>query len=163
MTTQHSTGKRCPRSPRRDATGRNKAELNPWTLSGATSAQADRSRTAPQSNPGSQGLGPEARDNETKAPAAEQQAPSSPWPPLSARTRLVPGTNKQRGARLGVLSPQAHYPDRRVVTSAGPTPRCAWWERSTDRSRQGVKSPKCPLAESPDSTKASGATVGDHD
>jgi len=34
---------------------------------------------------------------------------------------------------------------------------------STDRSRQGVKSPKYPLAESLDSTKASGATVGDHD
>ena len=46
MTTRHSTGKRCPRSPRRDATGRNKAELSPWTLSGAASAQADRPRTA---------------------------------------------------------------------------------------------------------------------
>ena len=46
MTTQRSTSKGCPRSPRRDTTGRNKAELSPRTLSGTASAQADYPRTA---------------------------------------------------------------------------------------------------------------------
>src|SRR6185437_9422026 len=96
------------------------------------------------------------------APAAEQQAPSWPWPARHADTSC-PRNKTKRGARLEVLSSQAHYPDRRIVTSAGPAPRCARREHSTDRSRQGVKSPKYPLAESLDSIKASGATVGYHD
>ena len=47
--------------------------------------------------------------------------------PLSARARLVPGTKKnKKGARLEVLPPRAHYPDRRVVTSAGLALRRVW-------------------------------------
>ena len=45
--------------------------------------------------------------------------------PLSARTRLVLQTNKQRGARLEVLPPWLHYTDRRAITSAGPALRRA--------------------------------------
>ena len=52
--------------------------------------------------------------------------------PLSTRTRLVPGTNKQRGARLEALPPQAYYPDRRVVTSAGLALRRVWRVLSID-------------------------------
>ena len=46
VTARHSTGKRYPRSPCRDATERNKAKLSPWTLSSTASAQADRPQTA---------------------------------------------------------------------------------------------------------------------
>ena len=53
------------------------------------------------------------------------------------RTRLVPRTNKQKGTRLEVPSLQAHYSDRRVVTSAGPALRRAQQEYDFNRSRQG--------------------------
>ena len=98
-----------------------------------------------------------------KAPAAEQQAPSSPWPPSARGHVLSPEQTKQKGARLKALPPRAHYPDRRIVTSVGLTLRRAWWVRDIDQSRQRGKSPNHPLTESPDSTKVSGATVGYHD
>ena len=98
-----------------------------------------------------------------KAPAAEQQAPSSPWPAQHADASCPRNKQNKKGARLEVLSPQAHYPDRRVVASVGLALRRAWRVHGIDRSRQGGKLPIYPLAESLDSTKASGATVGYHD
>src|SRR6185295_15506890 len=46
VTTRHSTNKGCPRSPRRDTTERNKAELSPWTPSSTASALAGCPRKA---------------------------------------------------------------------------------------------------------------------
>ena len=137
MTTRHSTSKGCPRSPRRDATERNKAEQSPWTLSGAASALADCPRTARRKA---------TREGRAKALSAGQCDESASCraagvvvilAPLSAQTRLVLETNKQRGARLEVPSSQAHYSDRRVVTSVGPALRRAQQVHNFDRSRQG--------------------------
>ena len=132
MTARHSTKERCLRSPRQDATKRNKAELSPWTLSGAASAQADRPRTARRQA---------TREGRAKALSAGQCDGSASCQaadavvtlaPLSMRTRLVLETNKQRGACLGVLPPRSHYPDRRVVTSAGLVLRRVWRVRDID-------------------------------
>ena len=104
MTTRHSTSKGCPRSPRRDATKRNKAKLSPWTLDGTASAQADRPRTARRKA---------TREGRAKALSAGQCDESASCraagavvtlAPLSARTRLVPGTNKTK-ARAPRSSP----------------------------------------------------------
>ena len=117
MTTRHSTGKRGPRSPRRDTTERNKAELSPWTLSGVASALAGSPRTARRKatrNAGAKALRTGQRDGSTSCQAAGATVTLAH---LSVRARLVLQTNKQRGVRLEVLPPWAHYPDRRVVTS----------------------------------------------
>jgi hypothetical protein len=125
VTARHSTKERCLQSPRQDATKRNKAELSPWTLSGAASAQADRPRTARRQA---------TREGRAKALNAGQcdgiascQAADAviTLAPLSTRTHLVLETDKQRGTHLEVL-PRAHYPDRRVVTSAGLALRRVW-------------------------------------
>ena len=104
VTTRHSTGKRYPRSPRRDATGRNKAELSPWTLSGAASAQADRPRTARHK------AAREARAYALKRGTARQkhQLPSSrrhrrPGPPQRADTSCP--SNKQTKRRAPRSTP----------------------------------------------------------
>ena len=90
------------------------------------------SNGAPQSNQGSRGQGPK-RDESTSCQAAGAIVALAP---LSARTRLVPRTNKQRATRLEALPPRAHYPDRRVVTSASLALRRAWRVHDIDRSRQ---------------------------
>ena len=95
-----------------------------------------------------------------EAPAAEQQAPSSPWPPLSTQTCLVIITNKQKGHAPRSTPPWVHSPYRRVITSAGLALKRARRVRGIDRSRHGGKSPNHPLAESLDSTKASGLLSG---
>ena len=163
MTTRHSTSKGCPRSPRRDATEQSKAKLSPWTLGGTASARADRPRTArckATREGGAKALSAGQRDESASCQAAGAVVTLAP---LSTRTRLVLQTNKQRGARLEVLPPWAHYPDRRIVTSAGPALRRVWRVRGVNWPRQKGKSPNHPLAESFASTKASGATVGYHD
>ena len=124
---RHSTSKGRPRSPRRDATEQNKAELGPWTLSGAASALADCPRTARRKatrNSGAKALRMGRRDESTSCQAAGATVALAP---LIARTRLVLYTNKQRGTRLEVLPLRAHYPDWRVVTSAGLALRHVWW------------------------------------
>ena len=138
MTTRRSTSKGCPRSPRRDTTKRNKAKLSPWTLSGAASAQADRPRMArcmATKEAGAKALNTGQRDQSTSCRAAGAIIALAP---LSARTRLVPGKNKQKGAHLEVLPAWAHYPDRRVVTSAGLALRRTWRVHDIDRSHQGI-------------------------
>ena len=162
MMARRSTSKGCPRLPHRDATERNKAMLSPWALSGAASAQADRPRTARRKatrEGGAKALSAGQCDESTSCRAAGTIVALAP----SVRGHALSPEQTKKGARLGELSSQAHYPDRRIVTSAGPAPRCAWWVYSTDRSLQRGKSPNYPLAESLDSTKASGATVGYHD
>src|SRR6185503_3102636 len=117
--------KGCPRSPRRDTTERNKAELSPWTPSGTASAQADRPRTARRKatrEGRAQALRAGQHDGSDSCRAAGATVALAP---LSARTRLVLYTNKRRGTRLEVLPPRAYYPDRCVVTSAGPALRRA--------------------------------------
>ena len=119
VTTRHSTGKRYPRSPRRDATGRNKAELSPWTLSGAASAQADRPRMARRKavrNAGAKALRTGQLDKSTSCHAAGATVALAP---LSVRTRLVLQTNKTKRRAPRSTPPRAYYPDRRVVTPAG--------------------------------------------
>ena len=137
MTVRHSTSKGCPRSPRRDATEQNKAKLSPWTLGGTASAQADHPQTARRKA---------TREGRAKALSAGQCDESASCQaagavvtlaPLSTRTRLVPRTNKQKGARLEALPPRAHYPDRRVVTSSGLALRHVWRVCGIVRSRQG--------------------------
>ena len=104
---RHSTSKGCPRSPRRHATEQNKAKLSPWTLGGIASAQADRPRTARcKANQGRQGQGPERGTVQRKRQLPSSRRRRHPAP-LSARTRLVLETNKQRGAHLEVLPPRA--------------------------------------------------------
>ena len=132
MTTRRSTSKGCPRLPRRDTTERNKAELSPWTLSGAASALAGCPRTAHRKatrNAGAKALRAGQRDESTSCQAAGANVALAP---LSARTRLVLQINKQKGARLEVLPPRAYYPDRRVVTSAGLALRRIWRVRGID-------------------------------
>ena len=161
MTVQHSTSKGCPRSPCRDATEQSKAKLSPWTLGGTASAQADRPRTARCK------ATREGRAKALKRGTARQkhQLPSSrryrrPGPPQRADTSCP--LNKQRGTRLEVLPPRAYYPDRRVVTPAGPALRHAQQVHDFDQTRQGRNCRNYPLDESHDSTKASRATVGCH-
>ena len=161
MMTRHSMSKGCPRSPHRDATEQSKAKLSPWTLGGTASAQADRPRTARCKA---------TREGRAKALSAGQRDESASCQAAGAVVTLAPSQradtscplNKQRGARLKVLLPRAYYPDRRVVTSAGLALRRVWRVRGVNWPRQKGKSPNHPLAESPDSTKASGATVGYH-
>jgi len=125
VTARHSTSKGCPRSPHRDTTERNKTKLSPWTLGGTASAQADRPRTARRKATW------EGRANALSAGQCDESASCRAadavvaLAPLSARTRLVLETNKRRDTRLEVPSSQAHYSDRRVVTSAGPALRRA--------------------------------------
>ena len=110
VTTRHSTGKRYPRSPRRDATERKKAELNPWTLSGAASAQADRPRTARHKTArGARAYAPKRGIARQKHQLPSSRRHRRPGPPQRADTSCP--SNKQtkrrapRGTPLtGVLS-----------------------------------------------------------
>ena len=144
VTTRHSTGKGCPRSPRRDATEQNKAELSPWTLSGAASALAGCPRTARRKavrNAGAKDLRTGQLDKSTSCHAAGATVALAP---LSARTRLVLQTNKQRGARLevhhgrtiptGVLS---HPPGPR----SGAPSRCTPLTKHVERERETAETP----------------------
>ena len=126
VTTWHSTSKRCPRIPRRDATERNKAKLSPWTLSSTASAQAGRPRTARHK------ATREARVKALKRGTARQkhQLPSSrrhrrPGPPQRADTSCP--LNKQTKRRVprstpptGVLSRPACCHTRRARAQARP-------------------------------------------
>ena len=103
MTKRRPTSKGCPWSLRRDTTERNKAELSPWMLSGAASALAGCPRTARRKATRNAGANPYVRDGAMRVPAAKQRALPSPWPPLSARTRLVLQINKE--ARASEYSP----------------------------------------------------------
>jgi len=94
-------------------------------LNGAASALAGCPRTARRKatrNAGAKALRTGQHNGGTSCQAAGTTVALAP---LSARTRLVLYTNKRRGARLEVLPPRAYYPDRRVVTSAGPALRRA--------------------------------------
>ena len=88
--------------------------------------QAHRKATR---NAGAKALRAGQRDESTSCQAAGATVALAP---LSARTRLVLQTNKQRGARLEVLPPRAYYPDRCVVTSAGLALRRVWRARGID-------------------------------
>ena len=104
--------------------------------------------------PGKAGPRPCERDSMTGAPAAERRAPSSPWPP-SARGHVLSFKQTDKEARASKYSPHGR-------TGAGLALRRVWRVRGIVWSRQKEKPPNHPLAESPDSTKASGATVGYH-
>ena len=109
MTTRRSTSKGCPRSPRRDTTERNKAELSPWTLSGAASALAGCPRTTRRKvtrDAGAKALRTGQRDESTSCQAAGATVALAH---LNARTHLVLQTNKQKGTRL-------EHPARRRTT-----------------------------------------------
>ena len=106
MTTRHSTGKRCPRSPRRDATKRNKVELSPRTPSGAASAQADRPRMARHKTTR------EARAQALKRGTARQRhqlqssrRPRRPAPPQHADTSCPSNKQTNKEARASKYSP----------------------------------------------------------
>src|SRR6185437_2321049 len=123
VTKRRPTSKGCPRSPRRDTTERNKAELSPWMLSGAASALAGCPRTARRKAIRSAGAKALCTGQLDKSTSCQAAGATVALAPLSARTRLVLQTNKQRGARLQVHPPRAYYPDRRVVTPSGPALR----------------------------------------
>ena len=100
MTKRRSTNDGCPRSPRREATERNKAELSPWTPSGAALALAGCPRTARRKatkNAGAKSLRAGQRDESASYQAAGATVALAP---LSTRTRFVLQTNKQKGTRL---------------------------------------------------------------
>ena len=124
MTMRHSTSKRCPRLPHRDATERNKAKLSPWMLSSAASAQAGRPRTVRHK------ATREARVKALKRGTTRQkhQLPSSrrhrrPGPPQRADTSC--SLNKQTKRRAprstpptGVLPRPAYCHIRRAGAQA---------------------------------------------
>ena len=157
MTTRHSTGKSCPRSPRRDTTERNKAELSPWTLSGAASALAGCPRTARRKatrNAGAKALSTGQCDESASCRAAGAVVTLAP--PQRADTSCP--LNKQTKRRAPRSTPPA---------GVLPRPACCHIRRAGAQAHSPItskgKSPNHPLAESIDSTKASGATVGYHD
>ena len=125
MMTRRSTSKGCPRSPRRDTTKQNKAELSPWTLSSAASALAGCPRTARRKatrNAGAKALRAGQHDGSTSCQAAGATITLAP---LSARTRLVLQTNKQTKRRAprstpptGVLPRPAYCHIRRAGVQA---------------------------------------------
>ena len=128
VTTRHSTGKRCPRSPRRDVTERNKAKMSPWTLSSAASTQADRPRTARHKATREavvKTLSAGQRDESVSCQAAGATVALAP---LSARTRLVLQTHNE--ARASKYTPHgctiptdvlSHLPGPRSGTPSGCT------------------------------------------
>ena len=161
MTARHSTSERCPWLSRRHETEQNKAE----SLDAKRhSIGSDRppSNSAPQGNQGKRGQGPERGTARWKWQLPSSRRRRRPGPP-GTWTCLVIRTNKQKGHAPRSTPPWVHSPYRRVITSAGLVLKRARRVRGIDRSRHGGKSPNHPLAESPDSTKASGATVGYHD
>ena len=162
MTARHSTSKGCPRSPHRDTTERNKVELSPWTLSGAASALAGCPRTARRKatrNAGAKALRAGQRDESASCQAAGATVALAP----TQRADMSCHQNKQtkractsKHSPVGALPLPTSYHIRR----AGAQSRLAGARHCPITSRE--KSPKYPLAESLDSTKASGATVGYH-
>ena len=144
VTTRHSTGKRYPRSPHRDATGRNKAELSPWTLSGAASAQADRPRTARRKA---------TRNTGAKALGTGQCGESASCRAAGAVVTLAPPQ------RADMSCPLNKQTKRRAPRSTPPTgvlsrPACCHTRRAGAQARlAGARHPvitsKVEIAESP--------------
>ena len=129
MTVRQSTNKGCARSPHRDTTERNKAELSPQMLSGAASALAGSPRTARRKatrNAGAKALRTGQHDGSTSCQAAGATVALAP---LSAWTRFVLQTNKQKGTRLEHPARRrttpsdelSHPPGRRPGTPGGGT------------------------------------------
>jgi len=131
VTTRHSTSKGCPRSPHRDATGRNKAELSPWTLSGTASAQADRPRTARRKA---------TREGRARALRAGQHDGSASCraagaavtlaPPPSARGHVLSFKQTNKEARASKYSPHGRTIPTGVL-SHPPGPRSGAPSRCT--------------------------------
>ena len=127
MTTRHSTSKGCPRSPRRDTAERNKAELNPWTLSGAASALAGCPRMPRRKatrNAGAKALRAGQRDGSTSYQAAGATVALAP----SARGHVLSFKQTNKEARASKYSPRrrttptgvlSHPPGRRSGASGG--------------------------------------------
>jgi hypothetical protein len=96
-----------------------------------------------------------------EAPAAKQRVPPSPWPP-SVRGHVSSFKQTNKRARASSTLPAGALPRLTSchIRGAGAQARLAGARQSPITSKE--KSPKYPLAESLDSTKASGATVGCH-
>jgi len=105
VTARHSTSKRCPRLSRRDMTEQNKAESLDAKRHSISPDRPPSNGTS-QDDQGKWGRGPERGTARRKHQLLSSRRHRRPGP-LSARTSLVPGTNKQKGARLEVLSPGA--------------------------------------------------------
>ena len=145
MTTRHSTSKGCPRSPCRDTTGRNKAELSPWTLSGTASAQADRPRTARRKA---------TREGRTKALSTGRCDESASFRAAGAVVTLAPSPQL-----AGTSCPLNKQTKRRVPRSTPPVgvlpgPMCCHIRRAGAQARlAGARHPpitsKGEIAESP--------------
>ena len=159
MMAQHSTSKRCPWLPCRDAMRQNKAE----SLDAKRhSIGPDRppSNGASQGDQGKRGRGPERGAARRKHQLLSSRCHRRPGP-LSTQICLVPETNQKMHAPRGTLPAGAlPRPTSCHIRWAGTQVRLAG---AHHQSCQGGKSPKYPLAESLDSTKASGPTVGYHD
>ena len=105
MTTRRSTSKGCPRSPRRDTTEQNKAELSPWTLSGAASALAGCPRKARRKatrNAGAKALRTGQLDESTSCQAAGATVALDPS--VRGHVKSLKQTNKE--ARASKYSPR---------------------------------------------------------
>ena len=100
VTTRHSTSKGCPRSPHRDATGRNKAELSPWTLSGTARRERQLPSGRRRRHPGP----PSARGHVLSFKQTNKEARASKYSPHGRTTPT------------GELS---HPPGRRSGASGG--------------------------------------------
>ena len=151
MTTQRTTSKRYPRPPRRDTTKRNKAELSPWTLSGAVSALAGCPRTARRKttrNAGAKALRAGQRDECASCQAAGAIVALAP---LSAWTRFVLQTNKQKGTRLEHPARRRTTPSDELSHPRGRRPGAPGGGTAVSDHIEGEIA-EIPLAESLDST-----------
>ena len=99
MTTWHSTNKGCPRSPRRDTTGRNKAELSPWTLSGTARRERQLPSGRRRRHPGP----PSARGHVLSFKQTNKEARASRYSP-HGRTIPTGVLSHPPGPRSGVPS-----------------------------------------------------------
>ena len=145
-------------TPRRDRTKKSEAEPLDAKRRSIGSGRPP-SNGAPQGKQGRQGQSPECGTARRKRQLPSSRRHRRPGP-LSARTRLVPGTNKKK-VRALKYSPRrrttptdelSHPLDRHPGASGGCT-------TPTDHVK-GEKLPKYPFVESHDSIKASGANVG---
>ena len=162
MTTRHSTSKRYTRLPCRDATEQNKAKMSPWTLSRAASAQAGHPRTARHK-----------ATRETRAKALKRGTARRKHQLPSSRRHRHPGPPSARRHVLSFRQTKRCAPRSTPPTGVLPRPVYCHIRRAGAQACQGgVRHRLIPskarnrrnhsLAESHDSTKASGATVGYH-
>ena len=148
-----------PSVKRRDVTERNKAKLSPWTLSGAASAQADCPRTTCRKA---------TREAGAKALSAGQRDESASCRAAGAIVALAPpqhaGTSCPRNKQNKKKARASKYSPRGCTTPTDELSHPPGWHSGASGGCAALPDHvKGEIAESLDSTQASGATVRYHD